>query len=108
MENGDNPLARRFHPEDEPDTIDLDQAPGFPPEPGTAELASKKPEPGNAGVITLNPGTGKLYAHPVEGVTVFLESEPVHAVTELRSGDRVRIGGFVMELSRAGKVESPE
>lgn len=107
-ETGDNPLARRFHPEDEPDTIDLDQTPGFPAEPGTADLASKKPEPGGTGVILLNAGTGKLYAHPAEGVTVFLEDEPVLAATELRPGDRLRIGGLVMELTRAGKTEPSE
>ena len=40
-EHSDNPLARRFHPEDEPDTIDLQQPAGFTDEPGTADLAEK-------------------------------------------------------------------
>ncbi len=38
---GENPLARRFRTQDEPDTIDLQQPAGFNHEPGTADLAAR-------------------------------------------------------------------
>jgi len=106
VENGDNPLARRFHPEDEPDTIDLQQPASFSAEPGTADLAAKHSARGSHGVVTLASGTGKLYAHPGKGEQpVYLDDEVVAAPTELRPGDRVRIGNFELQISRRGKED---
>jgi hypothetical protein len=101
VKNGDNPLARRFHPDDEPDTIDLEHAPGFPDEPGTAELAAKKSVSAGLEVITLTPETGKIYVQPgTDEQVIYLEDEPVLSPTELRPGDRVRTGGLLVQISR--------
>lgn len=101
-----NPLARRFNPNDEPDTIDLAEPAGFPSEPGTAELTAEKSDPQDLSVIALDPETGKLYARPGKGSQVVqLEGEPVLASTELRPGDRVRIGPLEMQISRVSRKE---
>jgi hypothetical protein len=101
LEDDSNPLARRFHPIDEPDTIDLAQPAGFPTEPGTADLAAKNPDSQGLGIITLVPETGKIYAQPGKGdQMIHLEDEPVLAPTELRPGDRVRIGTLEMKISQ--------
>ena len=84
-ENSSNPLARRFHPEDEPDTIDLQQ-----PAPTVPEYLS---------VVTVDPGTGKFYVQPGQGdSTVYLGDEAVRAPTELRRGDCVRVGDFELQI----------
>lgn len=99
----DNPLARRFHPEDEPDTIDLQQPEGFTEEPGTADLTANstvESEPaGHVEIISMVPETGKFYVLPGtdENVT-YLGNEPVTAPTELRPGDRIRSGKFELCL----------
>lgn len=99
----DNPLARRFHPEDEPDTIDLQQPEGFTDEPGTADLATNSPveseAAGHVEIISMVPETGKFYVLPGtdENVT-YLGNEPVTAPTELRPGDRIRAGRFELCL----------
>lgn len=99
----DNPLARRFHPDDEPDTIDLMQAEGFTEEPGTADLTASpgaKPEAADhVEIISMVPETGKFYVLPGtdENVT-YLGNEPVTAPTELRPGDRIRAGKFELCL----------
>ena len=99
----DNPLARRFHPEDEPDTIDLQQPEGFNDEPGTADLAKNSPveseAAGHVEIISMVPETGKFYVLPGtdENVT-YLGNEPVTAPTELRPGDRIRAGRFELCL----------
>jgi hypothetical protein len=104
VENGDNPLARRFRPEDEPDTIDLQKPASFNDEPGTADLAAQRSTPDNLGVVTLAAGTGKLYAQPGKGEqVVYLDGEAVLAPTELRPGDRVRIGNLELQLSRTAE-----
>jgi hypothetical protein len=101
VEISDNPLARRFRPEDEPDTIDLLQPTGFNDEPGTAELAAKPSVVESLNVITLASETGKIYAQPGQGnQVVYLDGEAVLAPTELRPGDRVRIGNLELQLSR--------
>ena len=93
-ENSSNPLARRFHPEDEPDTIDLQQPAGFSEEPGTAETVVSPVQPASVvpeylSVVTLVPDTGKFYVQPGQGdSTVYLGDEAVRAPTELRRGDR--------------------
>ena len=103
-ENSDNPLARRFHPEDEPDTIDLQQAGGFNSEPGTAESATSPARPAPAApeylnVISLSPDTGKFYVQPGQGDSMtYLGDEPVRAPTELRRGDCVRVGDLVLQI----------
>lgn len=100
VENEDNPLARRFHSDDEPDTIDLGEPPELIGEPGTAELAAGKSGSGKQEIVRLDPGTGKLYALPgSDQITVFLEDQPVLSPTELRPGDRIRIGTFELLLS---------
>jgi len=96
--NDDNPLARRFHPDDEPDTIDLQQSTRFPDakgethdEPSTRDLSGASSE--GLSVITYVPETAKFYIHPGEGGNqAFLDDQPVSARTELRHGDRIRIG----------------
>jgi len=103
-ENSNNPLARRFHPEDEPDTIDLQQPEGFSEEPGTAETGVSPAWPAptvseHLSVVTVDPDTGKFYVQPGQGdSTVYLGDEVVRARTELRRGDRIRVGDFVMEF----------
>ena len=98
-ENSSNPLARRFHPDDEPDTIDLQQTEGFNAEPGTAGLEEKKAAPEYLSVVTLVPETGKFYVHPGQGDSLtYLADEVVRAPTELRRGDRIRIGDFELHI----------
>jgi len=106
VENHDNPLARRFHPEDEPDTIDLQQPTGFNDEPGTAELAKKLTASETVDILTFSSETGKIYAHPGQvDQQVYLDDEAVLAPTELRPGDRLRIGKLELYLSRVAKEE---
>ena len=98
-ENSSNPLARRFHPDDEPDTIDLQQTEGFNAEPGTAGLEEKKAAPEYLSVVTLVPETGKFYVHPGQGDSLtYLGDEAVRAPTELRRGDRIRIGDIELQI----------
>jgi hypothetical protein len=103
-ENSSNPLARRFHPEDEPDTIDLQQAAGFSEEPGTAEFGKSSAwqaptTPEALSVVTVDPGTGKFYVQPGQGdSTVYLGDEAVRAPTELRRGDCVRVGDIELQI----------
>jgi hypothetical protein len=103
-ENSSNPLARRFHPEDEPDTIDLQQPAGFSEEPGTAESAISPAQPSPAApehvsIVTLIAETGKFYVQPGPGdCPVYLGDEAVRAPTELRRGDRVRVGDIELLL----------
>jgi len=106
---GDNPLARRFHPQDEPDTVDLDQPPRFHAddeqieaesatrdlgnEPDTQDNGDLAPVPGSLSVITYVAETDKFYLQPGEGDThTLLAGKPVTAPTELRHGDCVQIG----------------
>ena len=103
-ENSSNPLARRFHPEDEPDTIDLQQPAGFSEEPGTAESAispaqSSPVAPEQLSVVTMVAETGKFYVQPGQGDRpVYLGDEAVRAPTELRWGDRVQVGDIELLL----------
>ena len=101
-----NPLARRFQPDDEPDTIDLQQPAGFTEEPGTRDLHEEHTAPENINIINLNPESGKFYVQP-GGLEwpVLLEGEPVLAPTELRQGDRIRIGDFDLQLLLAAQDE---
>ena len=93
VEESDNPLARRFHPEDEPDTIDLQQPAGFPQEPDTAATQKKVSDKGRVGVVTMDAETGKFDLQPgPDGISVRLGGQAVTAPTELRHGDRIRIG----------------
>lgn len=111
-EHSDNPLARRFHPEDEPDTIDLQQPAGFTDEPGTADLAEKSSgkssvkstADSHVGIVSMAPDTGKFYVQPgnAENMT-FLGDEPVQAPTELRPGDCIRVGKLELRLLRQGQ-----
>ena len=99
----ENPLARRFHPEDEPDTIDLQQPAEFTEEPGTADLSAgadtETPAAGQVDVISMAPETGKIYVLPgtADNVT-YLGGEPVLAPTELRPGDRIKVGKYELCL----------
>jgi hypothetical protein len=99
VENGDNPLARKFRPRDEPDTIDLQHPTGFQTEPDTSDLAEKKKAVQSLAVITLAPETGKIHVQPGKGKQrVCLDGEAVLAPTELRPGDRVQIGNLEFQL----------
>ena len=102
--NDDNPLARRFHPQDEPDTIDLQQTSGFPAsenEPresktrdlsGPANSAEETATAESLSIITCVPETGKFYLQPGEGEAApLLGNTPVKAPTELRPGDKIQI-----------------
>jgi hypothetical protein len=104
---GSNPLARRFHADDEPDTIDLQQT-GDPPaaadrdheESATRDLAagagaksSVAPRGEGFSVIRYVPETGKFYLQPgPDDHPVCLGESPVYAPTELRHGDRIEVG----------------
>ena len=104
-ENSSNPLARRFHPDDEPDTIDLQQPAGFNAEPGTADLEEKAAVPEYLSVVTLVPDTGKFYLQPGPGDSpTYLGDETVTAPTELRQGDRIRVGDFEFEILTGQKI----
>ena len=99
----DNPLARRFHPEDEPDTIDLHQPEGFTEEPGTADLSARSAgdseSAGRLEIISMVPETGKFYVLPgTDENLTYLGNEPVTRPTELRPGDRIRAGKFELCL----------
>lgn len=106
VEAGHNPLARRFHPDDEPDTIDLQRPAGFTEEPGTRDLNSKKAGTEGAAIISLDPETGKFYAQPGgQERPVLLDGETVLAPTELRRGDCVRIGDYEIQLIRVAQED---
>jgi len=107
--NGNNPLARRFHPDDEPDTVDLENPGRFhaAPEsdadspttryqeeaPDQAEQDADGQPAGRSKLVTQDPETGKFHIHPGIGdEPVLLGGEPVLSVTELRPGDKIRIG----------------
>lgn len=106
IESGHNPLARRFQPDDEPDTIDLQQPAGFTGEPGTRDLNAKKAGADGAAIISLDPETGKFYAQPGgQERPVLLDGEAVLAPTELRGGDCVRIGDYEIRLLRVARED---
>ena len=113
LANPQNPLARRFQPDDEPDTIDLQQPEGFTEEPSTRDLREENTSPERANpdslnIISFNPETGKCYVQPGGPEwPVSLEGEPVLAPTELRRGDRLRIGDFELQLLGAAG-DSPD
>jgi hypothetical protein len=103
IEDSGNPLARRFHPEDEPDTIDLQQPAGFNEEPETAGAEEEPAAPGTLSVITVALETGKFYVQPGPGDNpVLLAGEPVRAPTELRRGDRVVVGDVELQILPSG------
>jgi len=104
----ENPLARRFHADDEPDTIDLEDPGRFhssvdevdPPttryldesEETAVESDERQVHEGSR-LITLDPDSGKFYIHPGEGeLEVLLGGKPVFSPTELRPGDQIKIG----------------
>ena len=95
---GDNPLARRFRADAEPDTIDLGGPARFPADvdgsdPKTASLQTDAAMLGR--VISHDPETGKFYVHPgTADLPVTLQGEPVLAPTELRQGDTIRVGSM--------------
>jgi len=102
-----NPLARRFVPGDEPETIDLVGPAGFPStaeesEPDTRVTTAEgaeNVEPGRVEIVSRDPETGKFYVHAGTSETpVLLAGEPVAARTELRKGDRIRIGEAEFEF----------
>lgn len=92
----DNPLARRFRADAEPDTIDLGGPARFPADvdggdPKTASLQTDAAMLGR--VISHDPETGKFYVHPgTVALPVTLQGEQVRAPTELRRGDTIRLG----------------
>lgn len=110
-----NPLARRFLDQGEPATVDLAEpgrfhAPGDDAEPETADTLAAGSGPAAVGdaaesdwlaVVSLDPRTGKYYIHPgADNLPVTLGDEPVTAPTELRKGDRIRIGSAEFEFLR--------
>jgi hypothetical protein len=103
-ESGSSPLARRLRQNEEPDTIDLAAAPGFqaPKEIDEPDTRTSAPRPGAAPhcpLISGDPATGKFYVIPgAPGQTVLLCGEVVEAPTELRRGDRIRVGEAEFEF----------
>jgi hypothetical protein len=111
---GDNPLARRFHPDDEPETIDLENPGGFhsadhEADPPTAQLGGEGADaagmPGDESararaVISLDERSGKFYLHPGSGGhEVRLGGVVVGSVSELRPGDRIAIGDHAFQFN---------
>jgi hypothetical protein len=101
----ENPLARRFRRDTEPDTIDLTQPARFPAaedaaaDPQTAELQTDATRLER--LLSRDPDTGKLYVHPGnESEPVLLQNEPVLAPTELRKGDTLHLGSVEIHISR--------
>jgi hypothetical protein len=105
----DNPLARRFHPDDEPDTIDLQQTSRFnagqsgeEADPATRDLSAAPGESFN--IISYVPETGKFYLHPGEDShPVLLGDRPIDAPTELRYGDHIRIADTEFIFSQSSE-----
>ena len=106
-ERAANALARRFQEDDEPETIDLVGAEGFPGEetPAEPETRVTASVPGESRsedrlqLISCETETGKFYVHAgTEQAPVFLAGEPVTAATELRRGDRIRVGDVEFEF----------
>ena len=103
-ERGSSPLARRLQQDGEPDTIDLAAAPGFQAPETVEEPDTKTPEARPAAapqtaLISSDPETGKLYVNPgAPGQAVTLCGDVVTARTELRRGDRIRIGDAEFEF----------
>ena len=102
-QEADNPLARRFRQDAEPDTVDLTRPARFAPseaavdDPQTAELQTDAARLGR--VLSRDPGTGKLYVHPGSTeLPVLLQGEPIRAPTELRAGDTVQIGPTEIQI----------
>lgn len=104
---GANALARRFLVDEEPDTIDLSGPGEFhgsveETEPETRDSAAAPAESAmeeRLNVLSQDPDTGKFYVHPGSpGTSVLLGGERVTAVTELRKGDRIRIGEAEFEF----------
>ena len=103
-----SPLARRFVPGDEPETIDLVGPGGFHAEATEAEpetqVTSTEPPvesagSDRAGILSHDPDTGKFYVHPGSAESpVMLAGEPVTATTELRKGDRISIADAEFEF----------
>jgi hypothetical protein len=101
---GQNPLARRFLDDAEPDTVDL-------AEPGRYHAATgDEPETRETGVsaaaadtrrslLTLDAVTGKFYLQPgCEDHPVRLNGVVVKTPSELRRGDRLQIGDHEFEF----------
>ena len=103
-ESGSSPLARRLRQDDEPDTIDLAAAPGFraPGEIDEPDTRTSQPRPDAAPrtpLISGDPATGKFYVNPgAPGQAVLLCGDVVETPTELRRGDRIRIGDAEFEF----------
>lgn len=99
---GDNPLARRFRPDAEPATVDLADPARFhePPAEDSPNTAPLGTDPESLGrIISRDPATGKFYVHPgTADCPVVLEHETVHAPTELRRGDTIRVGDAEFRL----------
>ena len=118
---GQNPLARRLQPESEPDTVELEQRDAAMPstggtaEPGTRSYAFEAGTHGEEEAAASNgpdrlvsyaPATGKYYVHPLgDDTAVELAGETVRSQTELRNGDRIRIGDAELEFSLGQRQE---
>ena len=94
-------LAHRFLDDEEPDTIDLAGAPGFPAEDSVDEPDTQVTLAGEsapvraerAALIRHDSDNGKFYLDPeAVGQTVYLAGEAVTTTTELRKGDCIRVG----------------
>ncbi len=121
----DNPLARRFLEDDEPDTIDLDDPSRFhsPPDasadsPTTQYFDDEESSPdvlaetNRANVLSRDPETCKFYVNAGQGgFDILLNGRPVLAPTELRPGDWISVGEaefqFRVEHGR-GQSKVPE
>lgn len=103
----ENPLARRFQPDNEPATIDLAAPARFPSpsaadeDPQTAALQTDASKLSR--VVSCDALTGKFYIHPGgEAWPVLLQGEEVRAPTELRPGDTIRVGDLEFRFGTSG------
>jgi hypothetical protein len=105
---GQNPLARRFLGDAEPDTVDLAEPGRFhalprdeADEPATRETGGDAAPDTDTrrAMVTLDAATGKFYLQPgTDAHPVRLNGLAVEAPTELRRGDRLQVGVHEFEF----------
>lgn len=99
-DRGTNALARRFLEDEEPATIDLSGSRVFHADTPEPETRTGETEPGAprqpataSSLISFDSGDGSFFVHPgPPEMPVLLEGATVTERTELRKGDRIRVG----------------
>lgn len=107
LQSGQNPLARRFVTDSDPDTVDLAEPGRFHALPDSAADEPDTRATGDAAasgdarqpLVTLDAATGKFYLQPgTDTHPVQLNGVVVEAPTELRRGDRLLVGVHEFEF----------